>query len=291
MDKPSAFTRPRRPALMGILNITPDSFSGDGLLGAESVAGTVADSVADSVSDGLTEAVAAAARMAAAGVQYIDIGAESTRPNALALDSDAECERLLPVLLALAQQPWRAKLRISVDTRHARTAERALALGVDTINDVSGLADPAMLDVLRGSACELVLMHALSVPVDPKLTLPLDADAVQALLIWKAATVARVQAAGLDPARLLLDPGIGFGKTAEQSLALMHGASDLVASGGRWLVGHSRKSFLKLFTAAEAGARDDLTLAFSAGLAHAGVHVLRVHAIDRHAALFDSLCA
>jgi dihydropteroate synthase len=269
MHKPTPFQRPLRPALMGILNITPDSFSGDGLLGAD--------------------AVAAAEAMAQAGVQYIDVGAESTRPNAPALDSEAECARLLPVLQALAQQPWRARLRISVDTRHARTAALALALGMDTINDVSGLADPAMLEVLRSSSCEVVVMHALSAPVDPQLNLPPDADALQVVLDWKASTVARVQAAGIEPARLLLDPGIGFGKTALQSLALMQGAGVLVASGGRWLVGHSRKSFLKLFTAAEAGARDDLTLAYSASLAHAGVQVVRVHAVQRHVALFDAL--
>ncbi len=257
---------------MGILNITPDSFSGDGLLGADTAA-----------------AVAAAARMAQAGVQVIDIGAESTRPLAQVLDSDAECARLLPVLQALAQQPWRARVRVSVDTRHARTAARALGVGVDIINDVSGLADPAMLDVLRNSDCDVVVMHALSVPVDPALTLPADADPLQAVLDWKAATVARVRAAGLDPARLLLDPGIGFGKTAEQSLALMLAAPALVASGGRWLVGHSRKSFFKLFTTAEAAARDDLTLAYSALLAQAGVQMLRVHAVDRHVALFDRL--
>lgn len=278
MDKPRFPFRsplgPPRPALMGILNITPDSFSGDGLLGADT-----------------TAAVAAATRMVQAGAQYIDIGAESTRPNAQVLDSDTECARLLPVLQALATQAWRASVRISVDTRHAQTAAQALALGVDTINDVTGLADPAMLDLLSRQPCELVVMHALSVPVDPALTLPPDADPLQAVLAWKAATLARVQAAGIAPSRLLLDPGIGFGKTAEQSLALMQAAPALVASGGRWLLGHSRKSFLKLFTAADAAARDDLTLAWSAVLAQAGVQVLRVHAVQRHAELFDRICA
>ncbi len=264
---------------MGILNLTPDSFSGDGLLAAGLDA-----------ADALAATLAAARGMASAGVQYLDIGAESTRPNAQPLDSDAECARLLPVLQALAGQPWRAGLRISVDTRHAQTAARVLALGVDTINDVSGLADPAMLEVLRASPCEVVAMHALSVPVDPALTLPLQADAVQAVLDWKVATLQRVQAAGLDPQRLLLDPGIGFGKTPTQSLALLLGAPALVASGGRWLVGHSRKSFLKLFTPADAAGRDDLTLQASAALAHAGVQVLRVHAVARHAQLFDQLC-
>ncbi len=258
-----------RPAIMGIVNVTPDSFSGDGQLG--------------------DAAVAAAQRLVQAGVDVLDIGAESTRPNGVALDSDAEWARLAPVLQALAGQPWRRRVQISVDTRHAATAARALALGVDTINDVTGLGDPGMLAVLQARPCDVVVMHALSVPVDPAQTLPPDCDVVQEVLRWKAAITTSAVAAGLDPARLVYDPGIGFGKTAAQSLQLMLGAAVLVDSGGRWLFGHSRKSFLKLFTAAEAAQRDDLTLAFSAQLAAAGVQVLRVHAVARHVQLFEQL--
>ena len=256
---------------MGILNVTPDSFSGDGQLGSA--------------------AVDAAERLVDEGADMLDIGAESTRPNGLALDSDAEWERLNPVLTVLAGRPWRGRVRLSIDTRHARTAARALALGVDVINDVTGLADAAMLDVLCGQTCDVVAMHALSVPVDPAQTLPADCDVLQEILHWKTAVAAAAVAAGLDPARLVYDPGIGFGKTAGQSLTLMHGAAVLVGSGGRWLFGHSRKSFLKLFTQAEAAQRDDLTLAFSAQLADAGVHIVRVHAVGRHVRLFEQLCA
>jgi dihydropteroate synthase len=259
------------PAIMGILNVTPDSFSGDGQLGAA--------------------AVAAAGRLVAEGAQVLDIGAESTRPNGVALDHDAEWARLSPVLSALAQAPWRGRVRLSVDTRHAGTAARALALGVDIVNDVTGLADPGMLDVLRAHRCEVVVMHALSVPVDPAVTLPPDCDVLQEILRWRAAITAHALAAGLDPARLVYDPGIGFGKTAPQSLALVLGAATLVGSGGRWLFGHSRKSFLKLFTAADAAQRDDLTLALSAQLADAGVQILRVHAVGRHVRLFEQLGA
>lgn len=261
----------KRPALMGILNVTPDSFSGDGQLGPA--------------------AVAAAERLVGAGVDVLDIGAESTRPNGVALDSDAEWARLQPVLSALATASWRPRVRLSVDTRHALTAARSLALGVDLINDVTGLADPDMLGVLRGAACDVVVMHALSVPVDPAHTLPEDCDVVAEILRWKDGLTAAARAAGLDAARLIYDPGIGFGKTARQSLALMHAAPRLVASGGRWLFGHSRKSFLKLFTAADPAQRDDLTLALSAQLADAGVHYVRVHAVARHVDLFRQLGA
>jgi dihydropteroate synthase len=261
----------KRPAIMGILNVTPDSFSGDGQLGSA--------------------AVAAAGQLVADGVDVIDIGAESTRPNAVTLDSDAEWARLQPVLSALSLQAWRGRVRISVDTRHAATAARALALGVDIINDVSGLADPAMLALLNAQRCEVVVMHALTVPADPAVTLPADCDVVQEVLRWKTAITTKAMAAGLDPARLVYDPGLGFGKNAPQSLALMLGAAALVGSGGRWLFGHSRKSILKLFSEAAAAERDDLTLAFSSQLAAAGVHMLRVHAVRRHAALFDRLGA
>ncbi|MEO5735088.1 MAG: dihydropteroate synthase [Rubrivivax sp.] len=261
-----------RPVLMGIVNITPDSFSGDGQLAGE--------------------AVHAADRLVADGADWLDLGAESTRPRATPLTSDAEWQRLQPVLQALVQRPWRGRVRLSIDTRHATTAAQALALGADVINDVGGLADAQMLAVLAAARCDVVVMHAPSVPADPALTLPPDCDVLARLLQWKGATILRAAAAGLDPARLILDPGIGFGKTAQQSLALVQGARTLVASGGRWLFGHSRKSFLRLFTEAEAGAtvRDDLTLALSAQLAAAGVHVLRVHAVRRHAALLDSIC-
>ncbi|MDH4050254.1 MAG: dihydropteroate synthase [Rubrivivax sp.] len=260
----------KRPVIMGILNVTPDSFSGDGAMGRA--------------------ALDRAERMVADGADVLDIGAESTRPHAVALDADAEWARLAPILTGLAQRDWRSQVRLSVDTRHAASAQRALDLGVDIINDVGGLADPAMQRVLRGRRCGVVVMHALSVPVDPSSTLPADCDVTAEILRWKQDVRAAAQAGGLDPARLIYDPGIGFGKSASQSLELLHSASALVASGGSWLFGHSRKSFLKLFTHADAADRDDLTLAFSAGLAHAGVGMLRVHAVAPHAALFDRLC-
>jgi 2-amino-4-hydroxy-6-hydroxymethyldihydropteridine diphosphokinase/dihydropteroate synthase len=268
---PAAACPMHRPTVMGILNLTPDSFSGDGQLGSA--------------------AVDAAERLVDEGADMLDIGAESTRPNGTALDSDAEWDRLAPVLTVLARRPWRSRVRLSIDTRHARTAARALSLGVHVINDVTGLANTGMLDVLCGQTCDVVAMHALSVPVDPAQTLPADCDVLQEILHWKTAVAATAVAAGLDPARLVYDPGIGFGKTAGQSLTLMHGAAVLVGSGGRWLFGHSRKSFLKLFTQAEAAQRDVLTLAFSAQLADAGVHIVRVHAVGRHVRLFEQLCA
>lgn len=262
---------PKRPLLMGILNLTPDSFSGDGVLGPA--------------------ALDAAERIVEAGADWLDIGAESTRPHGQAVTPEQEWQRLQSLLPALAAQPWRARVKLSVDTRHAATAERALALGVDVINDVAGLADPRMGAVLRQARCDVVVMHALTLPADPAVTLPPDCDVVADVLRWKDEVSRRAEAAGVEATRLLHDPGIGFGKSALQSLALMHAAPRLVQSGGRWLYGHSRKSFLRLFTELDASQRDDLTLALSARLVADGVHVIRVHEVARHARLLQSLRA
>ena len=260
----------KRPALIGIVNVTPDSFSGDGRMGAA--------------------AVAHAHALVLAGADILDIGAESTRPGALAMTDEQEWERLAPVLRGISEQSWRADVRISVDTRHALTASRALALGVDIINDVGGLKDHTMLEVLSGSMCDCAVMHELGLPADASVTLPEGTDMVAALLMWKEAVTDAAQRAGIVPERLIHDPGIGFGKTPAQSLELILGAGALVASGGRWLYGHSRKSFLKLFTDAPADARDELTRGFSVMLAAADVPYLRVHDVAGQRALFERLC-
>ena len=252
--------------LIGILNVTPDSFSGDGALGDQA----------------LTHAV----QLVRDGADMLDVGAESTRPGAAPLTPEEEWERLAPVLATLATQP----LPLSLDTRHAETAQRALNLGIRTINDVSGLRDPTMLALLAQHDGDIVVMHALTIPADPAQVLAPDVDPIAAILRWKNETTVRAIAFGIAPERLIYDPGIGFGKTPQQSLALVLAAAQLKQSGGRWLFGHSRKSFLTLFTDEKAAARDPLTLAFSAMLARAGADYLRVHNIAAHRVLLTRLC-
>lgn len=257
-----------RPAILGILNLTPDSFSGDGVM---------------------AEAALARAKMLAdAGADILDIGAESTRPGATPLSADEEWARLSPVLGAIAAQTWRDRVRLSIDTRHAENAARALSLGASIINDVGGLADDAMCEALEEHECDIVVMHALTIPADAAVTLADDADAVAEILAWKTRVTAHASARGIGAHRLIYDPGIGFGKTAEQSLALITRARELKASGGRWLIGHSRKSFMKLFTDAPAEGRDALTLQFSKQLADAGIDYLRVHDVAGHGTMFDA---
>ena len=287
--------RPNKTLLMAILNLTPDSFSGDGVLPAEAAGQKANVETAGTGRSATLAAVARANQLVEDGADIIDLGAESTRPNAQALTPDAEWQRLQPVLQALSAAPWRtgaqARVQLSVDTRYGLTAQRALQAGVDIVNDVSGLADPAMAPALRATHGDVVVMHALTVPVDPAVTLPAGCDVVAELLQWKTSVTRQAVTQGIAAERLVYDPGLGFGKNALQSLQLVLRAPELLASGGRWLVGHSRKSYQRLFTSAEAADRDDLTLAFSAGLVHAGVQVLRVHNVRRHRELLQRLAA
>lgn len=260
----------KRPALLGIVNVTPDSFSGDGVTGGA--------------------AFAHAQQLMDDGADILDIGAESTRPGASPLTAGEEWARLAPLLAALRDTSWRKNIRLSIDTRHAQTAVRALDWGVDIINDVGGLNDAAMLEILAGYTCDIIVMHALAVPADPAILWPETTDVVQEISIWKQAIINRAETSGIASERLIFDPGIGFGKSAEQSLALILSAKKLVASGGRWLFGHSRKSFLRLFTDAPASERDALTRAYSAQLADAHVHYIRVHDVAGHRTMFEHLC-
>ena len=224
------------------------------------------------------------------GADILDIGAESTRPGAILLAADEEWARLEPVLAAIVERAARAEVRLSVDTRHAQTAARAIELGVQIINDQGGLEDSAMGEIIGEHECDVVVMHSLGLPADAKVTLATGDDPVQIILQWKEAMIARAANAGIARERLIFDPGIGFGKTPQQSLQLMLSAAQLVKTGGRWLFGHSRKSFITLFANVPPVERDALTLAFSAQLAQAQVPYLRIHNVAAHRTFFDTAC-
>jgi dihydropteroate synthase len=262
----------KRPQLMGILNLTPDSFSGAGAMDVPT-------------------ALAQFEAMVEEGAGIIDLGAESTRPGATALTADAEWARLGPVLEALAGHKKRAQVKLSIDTYHPETAALALAAGIDILNDVSGLGSDAMLQKLDGGTQDVVVMHSLTLPVDPTITWDDRVDPVVEILRWKEAVTERAMRGGIAPSRLIYDPGLGFGKNARHSLGLLLRAGELTASGGRWLIGHSRKSFLRLVSDGQSAERDDLTLLASAVLVQAGVDMLRVHQVARHRQLLDALCS
>ncbi len=251
--------------LMGVVNLTPDSFSGDGVL------------------QDTGAALAQIEAMQAAGASVIDIGAESTRPGAALLTPQEEWQRLSSLLGALGTRLQTGCF--SVDTRHAATAQKALAMGVRWINDVSGSHEKALLKHISACDATLVLTHSLSVPADPTHTLPADADPVDSVFAWGQQRIAELEQDGIGRSQIVFDPGIGFGKTPEQSFALLHGISRFKALGVPLLVGHSRKSFLSLFSDNTAGARDGETHAVSSFLALQGVDYLRVHDVAGHAML------
>ncbi len=248
--------------LVGVLNLTPDSFSDGGHWNDPD------------------RAVAQADQLALVGASVIDLGAESTRPGAVTVDPAQEWSRLAPVLTALrARWPAGRGPLLSVDTRHGATAALAMAAGADWINDVTGFSDPAMIEAVRDGTGDLVVMHNLGVPPG-SVRLDLGTDPIDQLLAWGRGTLERLERAGIERGRVIIDPGIGFGKTPEQTRAILAGAGRLRALGARVLVGHSRKSFLGHWfpdLAQDATTRDPETAALSDHLARCGMDYLRVH--------------
>lgn len=210
--------------VMGILNVTPDSFS-DG--------GRNLDPRA---------AVLAGVTMAAAGADWLDVGGESTRPGAAAVAAAGETERVVPVLAGLRAAGVR--MPISIDTSKGTVARAALAAGADAINDVSGGRDPLLLEVAASARCPLVLMHMQGTPGTMQAA-PRYTDVVGEVEAALAACLRAAVARGVAESSVLLDPGIGFGKTAAHNLALLAALPRLTAALGRpLLVGISRKSLL-----------------------------------------------
>jgi dihydropteroate synthase len=247
-----------RVLVMGILNVTPDSFS-DG--------GRWLDPAA---------AVARAHALLGEGADLLDVGAESTRPGAAAVPADEQWQRLAPVLDHLRAE--RPDAVISVDTRDAEVAERALDAGARVVNDVSALGDPRMGAVVARAGAGLVLMHMRGTPE----TMQHDtryADVVAEVAAHLGERQAAAEAAGVDRACLALDPGIGFGKSAEGSLTLLARIDELTRAGRPVVVGASRKSFLARLTGHDGppDARVAASLAAATIAVLGGATILRVH--------------
>ena len=246
-----------KPHVMGILNVTPDSFSDGGqFIGAKA-------------------AIAHARDMAASGADVIDVGGESTRPGATLVPEAEEVARIVPVIEATAQA---VATPISIDTRKAAVAQAALTAGAQLVNDVSGLSfDPQMSDVVAKSAVPLCLMHAQGDPTnmqdDPRYT-----DVLHEVYAALDARLAVAEAAGIDRSRILVDPGIGFGKTQEHNLTLLRHIGVFHGLGCPILLGASRKKFIGTLTdAPEPADRMPGTLAVTLIAAMQGVQLHRVH--------------
>jgi len=242
--------------IMGVLNVTADSFSDGGeYLGVEN-------------------AVAHAHQLAEEGATIIDIGGESTRPGAEPVPEAEELRRVLPVIERLAGDP---RWILSIDTMKPGVARAALEAGVEIVNDVTGLRDPAMRDVVRGSGAGAIAMHMQGQPRDMQRAPHYD-NVVAEIGDFFRQTFSACLACGIDPMRLAFDPGIGFGKTVEHNLALLRNL-DAMRVGGRPLVlGVSRKSFLGKITGHPALAgRAWPTVALTSYGRARGANLFRVH--------------
>jgi dihydropteroate synthase len=248
-----------RTLVMGVLNITPDSFSDGGQFFSPD------------------QAVVHARQMIAEGADIIDIGGESTRPGSRSVSEEEELQRVLPVIEKLATQ---TSVPISIDTTKPSVARVALAAGAEIVNDISALRfDPAIADEVAKANAGLVLMHSRGTPKTMQ-QLPPAEDILTEVIAGLRESIAVAQQHGVAPESLAIDPGIGFGKTAEQNVELIAKLDQLAVefAGFPLLIGTSRKSFIgKLLDGAPAGERLYGTIASIAASVLKGAHIVRVH--------------
>jgi len=247
-----------RPLVMGILNVTPDSFSDGGTLG------------------GLADAVARARVMVAAGADILDIGGESTRPGADVVPLAEEVARTAPVIAAIRAEGITTP--ISIDTRKAPVAEAALRAGAQMINDVSALGfDPALASVVAEAGVPICLMHAQGTPQTMQQD-PRYGDVVAEVYEWLARRMDHATAAGIAPERLITDVGIGFGKTLQHNLTLLRSLAVFHSLGAPILLGASRKRFIGSISGVDQAARRmPGSVAVALHAAAQGAQILRVH--------------
>lgn len=244
---------------MGILNVTPDSFSDGGRFSA------------------VDAALAQARRMIAEGAAIIDIGGESTRPGADPVEADEEVERTRPVIESLRAE-WDGW--VSIDTTKAPVAAAALAAGANLVNDVSGLRDPEMVALCAEHDCAVCVMHMQGTPQTMQQS-PTYRDVVAEVRAFFEERLATLSEAGIRPESLCFDPGIGFGKTLKHNLALLNALDQLSPGGRPLLLGISRKSFIgKLLGEDAMELRDWPTVALTARARGQGIMLHRVHEVS-----------
>jgi dihydropteroate synthase len=261
------------PLVMGILNVTPDSFSDGGRFLAP-LDGEPAHSDVANVVD-IAAAVDAGRAIVEQGASIVDVGGESTRPGAAEVSSREEAARVVPVIGRLtAAFPT---LPVSVDTRHADVARAALEAGAAIVNDVAGFRDPAMVELAARTDAGLVVVHMQGEPGHMQDDPHYD-DVVGEVSAWLLERAGALEAAGVARERIVLDPGIGFGKTSAHNLELLHRLPELTRLGYPLLIGASRKRFIGEITGgAEPGDRVEGSLAAAMWSAAHGVAVVRVH--------------
>jgi dihydropteroate synthase len=254
-----------RPRVMGIVNVTPDSFSDGGLFAAPGAARAHCE------------------RLVQEGADILDIGGESTRPGARAPGVQEELDRVLPAL----EHACTLGVPVSVDTSKAELMRAALALGADIVNDVRALRRPGALQAVADhAACGVCLMHMRGDDPAVMQQSPVYDDVVGDVRSFLGERLQAVECAGVAKTRVVLDPGIGFGKTLEHNWALMRGQAALLSLGQPLLVGWSRKSTLGSLTGRTASDRLAASIAAALAAVQRGAHIVRVHDV---AATVDAL--
>ena len=248
--------------VMGILNVTPDSFSDGGRFFADNTIAAQVDT------------------MVKAGADIIDVGGESTRPLAEPVSVAEELDRVLPAIRLIRQ---RSAIPISIDTTKAEVASRALAEGADIINDISALRfDRDMIDLVKKTEVPVIVMHMQGSPADMQVAPHYD-DVVAEIKVFFKERLAWAEKNGIARQRFIIDPGIGFGKTVNHNLTILNRLAEFSELGCPVLLGHSRKAFIGKLLGAEVGARDVATAAISALCTLKGVSILRVHDVEKTA--------
>jgi len=237
---------------MGVLNVTPDSFSDGGL------------------HFDAARAIARAREMLRQGADIIDVGGESTRPGAAPVTQDEELHRILPVVAALAGAP------VSVDTRRPRVMREALAAGASMVNDIEALGAPGALEAVAAADCAVCLMHMQGTPATMQQAPHYD-DVVGEVKAFLAGRVRACEAAGIARERIVIDPGFGFGKTLAHNLQLLQGLAGIAALGVPVLAGLSRKSMLGTILGRPDAERTTASVAAALLAAERGAKILRVH--------------
>ena len=246
------------PLLMGIINVTPDSFSDGGQFFDPAAA----------IEHGL--------QLAAEGADLLDVGGQSTRPGSRPIDAGEELRRAMPVVAALCEK---TDLPVSIDTSRAVVAREAVAAGAQAINDVTALGgDAEMIPLAAETGCGVCAMHMRGTPRTMQQD-PVYDDVVEEILKYLAGRRDALTAAGIEQARIALDPGIGFGKTAEHNLKLLSAAWRFHRLGCAVLVGHSRKRFIGEVLGEDRAERTAGTIGVALSLAQQGVQILRVHEV------------
>ena len=260
------------PRIMGVVNVTPDSF------------------FPQSRSEDTGHAIGVATRMAAEGADWIDIGGESTRPGANSVTLDDELARVIPAIEGIRSEL--PEICISVDTRRAEVARQALELGANMVNDVSALGDQEMIDVLVEFECPVCVMHMQGLPENMQNN-PKYGDVVNEVRSYLATATGRLVEAGIDPSHIVADPGIGFGKTLEHNLTLLSSGREIVPEEEmRLMWGVSRKSmFRDLLGRESSGDRLAGTLGVAAVSMKKEVDIIRVHDVAEHSDVFSSIKA